>query len=229
MGFQGMGIGATVVILCGLTIGLALLFGRELTRRASVEAELAHLSQTDGLTELPNRRRFDEVLAHAWRSSRRTGKPLSLLIVDADHFKRYNDRYGHAVGDAVLKGLAQCLAGSVHRPNDLVARVGGEEFGLLLPDTDGSGALRVAKEVHARIAGLGIASAGIGAGAVTVSIGVAEMSECDGDELDLYRHADEALYAAKAKGRNRTEQSGRGIELVSSLRIVARVVSHAVV
>ena len=218
---KAVGIGATVVILCGLTIGLALLFGRELARRASVEAELAHLSQTDALTGLPNRRRFDEVLAHAWKSSRRTGKPLSLLIVDADHFKRYNDRYGHAVGDAVLKGLARCLAGSVHRPNDLVARVGGEEFGLLLPDTDGPGALRVAKEVHARIAGLGVASAGIGAGAVTVSIGIAEMSDCDGEESDLYRHADEALYAAKAKGRNRTEQAGRSVEPVSSLRIVA--------
>ena len=146
---------------------------------------------------------------------------MSLLIVDTDYFKRYKDRYGHAVGDAVLKGLAQCLAGSVHRPNDLVARVGGEEFGLLLPDTDGPGALHVAKEVHARIAGLGVASAGIGAGAVTVSIGIAEMSDCDEKEADLYRHADEALYVAKAKGRNRTEQSGRGIEPVSSLRIVA--------
>ncbi|MCJ2082084.1 sensor domain-containing diguanylate cyclase [Methylobacterium sp. J-090] len=204
---KALGIGATVLTLCGLTIGLSLLFGRELVRRAAVEAELAHLSHTDTLTGLPNRRRFDEVFERAWKSARRTGKALSLLIVDADHFKRYNDRYGHTVGDAVLKGLARGLAGSVHRPNDLVSRVGGEEFVLLLPDTDEAGALRVAAEVHARIAELAVGTAGIGAGAVTVSIGLALAGDHDAAAADLYRRADEALYRAKARGRNRTEFS----------------------
>ncbi len=216
-------LGATVSMLCGLTIGLALLFGRELNRRAAMQAELAHLSYTDALTGLPNRRRFDEVLKRAWKSARRTAKPLTLLIVDADHFKRYNDRYGHAVGDAVLQGLAQGLAKSVYRPNDLVSRVGGEEFALLLPDTDETGALRVADEVHARIAGLAVGSAGIGAGAVTVSIGLASVDDRDADAADLHRRADEALYAAKAGGRNRTVRArGTDGERPGLLRFVPR-------
>ncbi|MBY0362335.1 MAG: sensor domain-containing diguanylate cyclase, partial [Phreatobacter sp.] len=178
---KALGIGATVLMLCGLTIGLALLFGRELSRRTAVETKLAYLSRTDTLTGLPNRRQFDEVFEQAWKSARRMGKPLSLLVVDADHFKRYNDRYGHVVGDAVLKGLAHGLAGSVHRPNDLVSRIGGEEFALLLPDTDEAGALRVAEEVHVRVAGLTVGSAGIGAGAVTVSIGLALAGDRDAE------------------------------------------------
>ncbi|WP_163540189.1 GGDEF domain-containing protein, partial [Klebsiella pneumoniae] len=90
-------------LLCGLTVVLSLLFGRELRHRAAMQAELARLSLTDALTGLPNRRRFEEAFEAAWDRARRTGKPLSLLVVDADHFKRYNDRYGHAVGDEVLK------------------------------------------------------------------------------------------------------------------------------
>ncbi|MCJ2047313.1 sensor domain-containing diguanylate cyclase [Methylobacterium sp. J-078] len=218
---KALGIGATVLILCGLTIGLALLFGRELSRRAAVEIKLAHLSRTDTLTGLPNRRQFDEVFAQAWKSARRTGKPLSLLIVDADHFKRYNDRYGHAVGDAVLKGLANGLAGSVHRPNDLVSRIGGEEFALLLPDTDEAGALRIAEAVHAQVAALTVGSAGIGAGAVTVSIGLALPGDRDAEASDLYRRADEALYVAKARGRNRTERApSTGNERIGMLRVI---------
>ena len=121
-------ISGIVLILCGLTIGLSLLFGRELRRRTASKLELAWLSQTDPLTGLPNRRRFDEIFARAWEARVAAGTSLSLLIVDADHFKRINDRYGHATGDEVLKGLARCLSASVHRPEDLVCRIGGEEF-----------------------------------------------------------------------------------------------------
>ncbi len=138
-----------------------------------MQVELARLSSTDALTGLSNRRRFDEVFATAWDSSRRTRKPVSLILVDVDHFKRFNDRYGHTVGDDVLKGLARCLSASVHRPDDLVARVGGEEFAILLADTDAAGALRIADKVHEELATLSVASAGIGAGSVTASIGVA--------------------------------------------------------
>jgi diguanylate cyclase (GGDEF)-like protein len=209
-----------VIILCGLTGGLSLLFGRELDRRAAAEVKLAHLSQTDALTGLPNRRRFDEVFTRAWKSMRRTGKPLSLLLVDADHFKRYNDRYGHMIGDTVLKGLGHCLADSVPRPNDLVARIGGEEFALLLPDTGEAEALRIAENVHTRIARLAVEASGIPAGTVTVSIGLAGAKDGDGEAAELYQRADEALYAAKAGGRNRTERAVVGAARIDRLEIV---------
>lgn len=196
---------AVVITLCGLTAFLSLMFGRELRRRAAMQAELARLSSTDALTGLANRRRFDEVFATAWDSSRRTGKPVSLILVDADHFKRFNDRYGHTVGDDVLKGLARCLSASVHRPDDLVARVGGEEFAILLADTDAAGTLRVADKVHAALTTLSVASAGIGAGAVTASIGVSTSAGVPGETAQaLYDAADAALYAAKEGGRNQT-------------------------
>ncbi|PIK73357.1 GGDEF domain-containing protein, partial [Methylobacterium frigidaeris] len=198
-------IGGVVLVLCGLTAVLSLSFGRELRRRDAMQAELARLSCTDSLTGLANRRRFDDVFETAWASARRTGKPLSLLIVDADHFKRFNDRYGHAVGDEVLRGLARCLSASVHRPDDLVARVGGEEFAVLLPDTDAHGAARIASKVHAVIETLAVASAGIGAGSVTVSVGLASGAGRSGEEPEaLYRAADAALYAAKEGGRDQT-------------------------
>ncbi|GEP08974.1 sensor domain-containing diguanylate cyclase [Methylobacterium gnaphalii] len=193
-------IGITVLVLCGLAIALSLLFGRELGRRAAMQLELARLSRTDPLTGLANRRSFEDALDAAGKDARRTGLPVSLLIVDADHFKRYNDRYGHAVGDEVLKELAQRLSACVHRPNDMAFRIGGEEFMLLLPATDAIGALRVADAVHEQMQGLTLPSAGIGRGAVTVSIGVASGI----DDPDLFRRADAALYEAKATGRNRT-------------------------
>ncbi|CAO4136681.1 sensor domain-containing diguanylate cyclase [Methylorubrum extorquens] len=198
-------ISSVVLVLCGLTMFLSLLYGRDLRRRAVLQAELARLSRTDALTDLPNRRRFDEVSERAWKRAWHKGKPLSLLIVDADHFKRYNDRYGHAVGDEVLKALARCLSASVNRPDDLVARVGGEEFVLLLPDTDEEGASRIAGKVHEAVAALTLPSAGIGAGAVTVSIGLATGSGSPREPAEaLYRAADAALYEAKAGGRNQT-------------------------
>ncbi|MEL6064746.1 MULTISPECIES: sensor domain-containing diguanylate cyclase [unclassified Methylobacterium] len=197
-------IGGITLVLCGLTIALSLLFGRELRRREAAQEELAALSRTDALTGLPNRRRFEETFAAATETARRDGRPLSLLIVDADHFKRYNDRYGHPVGDAILKALARHLAASVHRPQDLVSRIGGEEFAILLPETDAAGAARIADRVHAEVAGLTVPSAGIGAGAVTVSIGLACAGGGRGAAPDLYRLADGALYAAKEGGRNQT-------------------------
>ena len=205
---KAFGITAVVLVLCGLTIALSLLFGRELRRRAEMHAEMARLSRTDALTGLANRRRFEHALARAVEDARRTGKPLSLLVVDADHFKRCNDTYGHAVGDEVLKGLARCLAASVHRPGDLACRVGGEEFAVLLPGTDEGGALSVAREVHAQVSRLTVSSAGIAAGAVTVSIGAAVgPGDGAGAAQDLYRRADTALYEAKAGGRNQTRRA----------------------
>ncbi len=199
-------IGTIVLLLCGLTIVLSLLFGRELRRRAAMQAELASLAQTDGLTGLPNRRAFEVGFAQA-SAAIGPDRPLSLLIVDADHFKRFNDRYGHPVGDEVLKGLARALAASVHRPRDLVCRVGGEEFVLLLPDTDQDGALRIAEQVHVEVAALRVIAAGNDVGSVTVSIGLASTVRTGEPEqglTELYRRADAALYQAKAAGRNQT-------------------------
>ncbi|MCJ2097447.1 sensor domain-containing diguanylate cyclase [Methylobacterium sp. E-046] len=205
-------IGGIVLVLCGLTIALSLLFGRALRRGEAMQAELERLSLTDALTGLPNRRAFEKIGSKAWAEAGRNAKPLSLLIVDADHFKRFNDRYGHQIGDEVLEGLARRLSASVHRPHDLVCRVGGEEFAILLPDTDQAGARRIAEKVHVEVSSLSIGSAGIGAGAVTVSIGLASGVPDGGATTaltDLYRLADGALYEAKAGGRNQTRRAKR--------------------
>lgn len=205
---RAMVIGGVLFALAALTIGLSVLFGRELRRRATIEAELAALSRTDPLTGLANRRRFEEAFARDFDVARRNGRPLALLIVDVDHFKRHNDRHGHAAGDEILRGLAARLAASVYRPGDTVARVGGEEFAVLLPDTDARGASRIAERIHAEIARL--AAGPVGPGGVTVSIGLAERdrdepggSSCE----ELYRLADAALYEAKAGGRNQTRRA----------------------
>ncbi len=201
---KALGIAGIVLALCGVTIALSLLFGRELRRRAEMHAEMARLSRTDALTGLANRRRFEDAYARACADARRTGEPLSLLMVDADHFKRINDKHGHTVGDEVLKGLAICLQAGVTRPGDLVCRIGGEEFVLLLPKTDEAGALSVADEVHAQVSRLTVGRAGLSAGAVTVSIGTASgVSRAE----DLYALADAAVYEAKAAGRNRTRSA----------------------
>ncbi|MDR4308908.1 GGDEF domain-containing protein, partial [Chelatococcus sambhunathii] len=202
---RAIALGLVLISLCALTAGLALLFGRELKRGGEMQAELARLSRTDSLTGLPNRRCFEEEFTRVFGEAQRFGRPLSLLVVDADHFKRINDRYGHGVGDMVLKGLARCLARSVHRPGDLVARVGGEEFVVLLPETDAAGAARIAERIHEEVALLGVESAGIGQGAITVSVGSVSLPAGTAlERAEFYRLADAALYEAKAGGRNQT-------------------------
>lgn len=218
-------IGAVLLALFCLAVLLALLCGRELRRRGAVEAELARLSMTDGLTGLPNRRRFDDALDQAGRAAARTGRPLALLIVDADHFKRFNDRYGHAVGDEILRGLARTFAVAIHRPHDLVCRIGGEEFAVILPETDADGAARVAERVHAAVAALSVVPAGIAAGAVTVSIGLAQQGTPCGAPSELYRAADAALYLAKSAGRNRTCRADAPPPSAPHLRLLAGAAS----
>lgn len=174
--------------------------------------ESCHQRGTAGPSCPNNRRRFEQAFERAWRASNRSGKPLSLLVVDADHFKRVNDRYGHAVGDEVLKGLARCLLAIAHRPGDLACRIGGEEFVILLPDTDAVGALRIARRVHEAVRTLALPSAVIGAGAVTVSIGLATGYGSSKEQAGaLFRAADAALYEAKAGGRNQTRCAADGV------------------
>jgi diguanylate cyclase (GGDEF)-like protein len=139
--------------------------------------------------------------------------------------KRFNDRYVHAVGDEVLKGLARCLSAAVHRPDDLVAWIGGEEFVILLADTVATRAMRIARKVHEAVATLGVPLAGIWASTVTVSIGLATGFGSRGEQAEvLYRATDIALYEAKASGRNQTRCAvalvGRGEDSDRSLRSV---------
>ncbi|MGU3358902.1 diguanylate cyclase domain-containing protein [Methylobacterium sp. M6A4_1b] len=206
-------IGTLVLALCGITVGLSLLVAWELERRNAAEAELADESRTDALTGLPNRRAFEEAFERAWADARRRRAPLALLVIDADHFKGYNDRYGHAGGDRVLRALAGAFSACAQRPGDLVARVGGEEFTHLLADIDPEDAAQLAEQVHAAVARLVVAANGTDVGRITVSIGLAfALPRLGGSPADLFRLADAALYAAKAMGRNRTCYAVMGMD-----------------
>ena len=166
---------------------------------------LRELTLTDGLTGVANRRAFDETLDAEWRRCARAQVPMSLIMVDIDHFKNFNDFYGHQAGDACLQQAGQAMKRAAMRPQDLVARYGGEEFAILLPHLDIVGAESVARKVLDEIAGLCIAHERSSAGPmVTVSMGVASMTPADRQEQGaLVRNADALLYEAKANGRNR--------------------------
>lgn len=166
---------------------------------------LTSLAYIDGLTGVANRRRFDEYAAVEWRRARRHRRPVSLVIVDVDEFKHYNDRYGHLQGDACLKRVAMALRRLVGRPADLLARYGGEEFVCILPETEADGAGQLAERMRAAVEDLGIEHAGAGAaGCVTVSIGVASAIVDVSTTLEeTLASADARLYSAKAAGRNR--------------------------
>lgn len=187
-----------------------------LTRKLDdANRELTRLSSVDGLTGIANRRRFDETLHREWRRASRTGKPFSLLVIDVDHFKLFNDNYGHQVGDECLKAVARTLEQLLRRPPDLVARYGGEEFAAILPETELDGALAVAEGMRAGIEELGITHRfSATAGVVTISIGAATMTPERGDEhgfVGLLKAADDALYRAKKNGRNKVAASLSGI------------------
>ena len=202
-------IGTGFAILTALILLLGFNLAGELRRRAQAEQRLAELASTDYLTLLANRRRFDEVLEAEWRRGARTGDPLSLLMVDGDFFKSFNDTYGHLEGDRVLRSIAVALRTCVDRPGDLVARYGGEEFAVLLPATDGDGALVVAASIRASIDAMDLAHAATPTGRLTVSIGVAcRVPEASLAAETLVEAADAALYAAKGEGRDRVVMEG---------------------
>ena len=162
-----------------------------------------HLLSTDAMTGIPNRRRFDAALAREWRRCRRAGAPLSLLMIDVDHFKAYNDHCGHPQGDACLRQLAQLLVGTIKRPGDIVARYGGEEFVVLMPDIGAAGALAVANKLAAALRHADITHPRSPAGPrMTISIGAATARNLNGEPAALVEFADRLLYAAKAAGRN---------------------------
>jgi len=154
------------------------------------------LAATDGLTGIANRRTFEDMLARSFTRAARAGVPLSLVMVDLDHFKALNDRHGHQAGDATLRRVAPALV-SACRPGDVVARYGGEEFAVLLPDTDQRDVAIVAERLRAAVAAL------VQDPAVTASIGAASFPTHAADATELVKAADDALYTSKRTGRNR--------------------------
>ena len=167
---------------------------------------LENLAMIDSLTEIANRRRYDEALENEWRRCARMHSPLSLAIIDVDHFKAYNDHLGHAQGDNVLREIAHSLRQFVRRPGDLVARYGGEEFVLLLPNTDATSAAHIGHDIRAAVEALHLPHPSSPVSPqVTISLGGMTATPAGGAvDPRFFQEADAALYAAKTEGRNRT-------------------------
>src|SRR3989304_3944571 len=165
--------------------------------------ELHRVSMTDGLTGIANRRVFDESLAREWRRCARIQKPLSVVMLDVDYFKKFNDRYGHQAGDECLKAAAKQIASEVPRASDLAARYGGEGLVLILGETDGEGARSVANRIREQVEGLKVANEDSPHRYVTVSCGISTVVPSDNRPVEtLVKSADNALYLAKKQGRN---------------------------
>ncbi len=176
------------------------------------DLDLREQASHDHLTGLRNRRSLDQSLAAEWRRGAREQVPMSVLLLDIDHFKAYNDQYGHLAGDAALKAVAGVLTRCVKRPADLVARFGGEEFFACLPQTDEAGAMKAAESVRAGVEALDLAHVGSPLGRVTVSVGVASIPGTvvrRMEALELVKFADDAMYRAKGQGRNRVALAHR--------------------
>ncbi|RDI57909.1 sensor domain-containing diguanylate cyclase [Microvirga subterranea] len=202
--FRSVGILLLVAVIACLGWSLS----GQLRRRERAEAELSVLAATDGLTGLANRRTFDKALEAEWNRAARHNTPLSLLLMDLDRFKRFNDHYGHQAGDQCLQTVARILRDTIKRPGDLVARYGGEEIAVLLPATDATGACMVAEDVRSAVEALAIPHNGNHPACVlTISIGMATLKPAfellDADPKMLVSLADQALYQAKLDGRNR--------------------------
>jgi diguanylate cyclase (GGDEF)-like protein/PAS domain S-box-containing protein len=184
---------------------------RDVTARKTAEEELnrafrlvENLAMQDGLTGIANRRRFEEKMDEEWRRAMRDRSLLSVLMIDVDHFKLYNDLYGHVVGDSCLRQIAMATQQVIHRSSDLFARYGGEEFVVVLPNTDSNGALLVAEQIRRAVESLGLPHSGNPNGVVTVSIGCATQTLAqDSVPTAPVDAADQALYQAKSAGRNR--------------------------
>lgn len=220
---KAVAIGGMLVVLCSAMVALCLLFRREMLNRLAAEealTEAAHklelAANTDGLTGLSNRRRFDEALQTEWRRSARERTPLSLLLLDVDRFKAFNDRYGHQAGDDCLRAVAAAVGACARRPGDLAARYGGEELAMVLPGTDEEGAAHLAELVRSAVEALGLQHEDNGecGGVVTVSVGCATLSpqpisSPDTASRTLLKEADRMLYEAKRGGRNRVAALAR--------------------
>jgi diguanylate cyclase (GGDEF)-like protein len=193
--------GATGVLCIGL-LWLTWMLRRELRRRYRTERALSELAATDALTGLANRRILDERLRLEWDRAQRSADPLTLLMIDVDHFKAFNDRHGHHGGDEALRTVAQVIGTNIRRPADLAARYGGEEFAVVLPHTDAKGALVIAEHIRSSIEHLPRVAGD--ERPITVSIGMSTWDKRSRMSLEaLLLSADQALYEAKHTGRNR--------------------------
>lgn len=164
---------------------------------------LLQLAYSDGLTGVYNRRYFDEHYSKLLRAAYRSNKPLTLMILDIDYFKKFNDSYGHIEGDEALKAVANCLSESLNRPTDFCARYGGEEFVVMLPDTNLEGAKHVTQNIIESVKNLSIANEASEYGVLSLSIGVVCLDGNNLKEQDMLELADNCLYQAKEQGRNR--------------------------
>ena len=204
--------GLVLICLIAILVGFGLIVLSQLRYRMTMEKQIrsAHqamrdMALTDSLTGLGNRRRLDIALADELRLARRQGSSLALIMLDVDYFKRFNDRYGHAAGDDCLRAIAAAIGQTIKRPGDLAVRYGGEEFTVLLPNTDSAGAAKVAQQILEAVRALHIEHGDHPLGLVTVSAGVTT-SQPSGEDVTpamLIKAADAFLYLAKNTGRNR--------------------------
>ncbi|NVZ19927.1 GGDEF domain-containing protein [Pseudomonas costantinii] len=189
-------------VLCSGLLWLSWMLSKELRRRHRAEQVLSELAATDALTGLANRRTLDQRLLLEWERAQRSSEPLTLLMIDVDHFKAFNDRHGHQGGDEALRTVAQVIEDNIRRPADLAARYGGEEFAVVLPHTDTKGAWVIAEQIRSSVEHLPWVT-----GAerpITVSIGMSTWDKHSRTSLEvLLLSADQALYEAKHTGRNR--------------------------
>lgn len=198
-------IGIFAIFLASALLAAAWLLAAEFKYRMKIENDLSLLARTDGLTGLNNRRTLDDALELEWRRTKRAGTALSLIFVDIDRFKNFNDSYGHQTGDDALTAVANAISATIQRPGDIAARFGGEEFVVVLPDTTIEGAAAVAAKIHKVVRALQIEHRSSEHAIVTVSIGAAcSAADDEADVLALLKAADEAVYEAKSGGRNRT-------------------------
>ena len=202
---QAWRIGWLMLALCGLNVALVVFLANALSRRSEAEYQLALAAKTDGLTGLLNRRSLDVAFDIEWGRAMRTKSTISLLMIDADKFKYFNDVFGHQAGDTALIKIARCIESSARRATDITARYGGEEFVVLLPETSGEGALLLAEKIRSKVMALRADHEDRRDSILTVSIGVASLVPRPGlQPRHLIKVADAALYEAKISGRNRS-------------------------
>jgi diguanylate cyclase (GGDEF)-like protein len=214
---SSLGQGLTFLVCFLAVLGAG--FGFVLSSFQRVAQQMERLATHDGLTGCANRSTADTLLEHALQRGRREAAPVALVVLDIDHFKSINDRFGHRAGDAVLVAVADAVRTRL-RKSDVFARIGGEEFTLLLPDTDAAGALRLADEVRRVVEQLRLAGTGLDGVRITVSAGIALApagAACTAEEL--FALADKRLYRAKAQGRNRVEAAAPAMTLEQALPV----------